>query len=161
MAWARTPGLCQEDDTIRILRTLLLDPIDHFIKEDLRVPGYLRYADYLLLGGDKRQLWAWRERLVAMRMRLHVGKTQVRATSSELKFLGLVVSRDGRRLQYCRLQPGSILASVRPVSPPIARVIPASAKLHALIKSAARSIWTGPPLSTRLSSEFDSEEDAL
>jgi hypothetical protein len=67
-----------------------------------------RYADDLLLfGDDKGQLWDWRdalaERLGTIRMRLHADKTQLRATNSDLKFLGFVLSRDGRRLQHTTL----------------------------------------------------------
>ena len=36
---------------------LYLGPLDHFIKEDLRIPGYCRYLDdLLLLSGDREQL---------------------------------------------------------------------------------------------------------
>ena len=129
-----TSGQCQEDDTVCILRTeayfpgddlfaplrprglpignltsqffanVLLDTLDHFIKEELRVPGYVRYADDLLLFSDsKRELWRYRaavvERLAWLRLKLHEGKTQARPSSSGVKFLGLALRRDGRRLQ--------------------------------------------------------------
>ena len=55
----------------QFLANVLLDPVDHFIKETLRVPGYVRYADNLVLLGDsKDQVWDWyqclKERLAAL-----------------------------------------------------------------------------------------------
>ncbi len=103
-ALLRPKGLPIGNLTSQFFANVVLDPIDHLIKEELRVPGYIRYADDLLLfGDDKRQLWEWREalaeRLATMRMKLHAAKTQVRATNTDLKFLGFVLSREGRRLQ--------------------------------------------------------------
>jgi RNA-directed DNA polymerase len=82
----------------------LLDPIDHFIKEELRVPGYVRYAnDLVFFGDDKAQLWHWRdavaEHLATARLRMHGNKTQVRPCRCGLKFLGFVVRRESLRLQ--------------------------------------------------------------
>ena len=104
-AMLRPKGLPIGNLTSQFFANVVLDPIDHFIKEELRVPGYVRYADDLLLfGDDKRQLWNWHdglaERLATMRMRLHADKTQLRATDIGLKFLGFVLERDGRRLQH-------------------------------------------------------------
>jgi len=107
-AVSRPKGLPIGNLTSQFFANVLLDPVDHFVKEDLRVPGYLRYADDLLLfGANKQQLWDWRdalgERLAALRLRLHAGKTQVRPTSCKLKYLGLVLQRDGRRIQQSTL----------------------------------------------------------
>ncbi|HEY5311090.1 MAG TPA: RNA-directed DNA polymerase [Pirellulales bacterium] len=53
----RPKGLPIGNLTSQFFANVLLDPIDHFIKEELRVPGYVRYADDLLkFGDDKRQL---------------------------------------------------------------------------------------------------------
>jgi hypothetical protein len=103
-ALLRPKGLPIGNLTSQFFANVLLDPIDHFIKEELRVPGYVRYADDLLLfGDDKRQLWRWHDALAqelcTMRMRLHADKTQLRATSANMNFLGFVLSRSGRRLQ--------------------------------------------------------------
>jgi hypothetical protein len=82
----------------------LLDPVDHFIKEQLRVPGYVRYADDLLLFGDsKQQLWRWRDEVARFlgkqRLRLHADKTHVSPSTRGVSFLGFRLSRSGRRLK--------------------------------------------------------------
>jgi hypothetical protein len=82
---------------------LVLDQTDHFIKEVLRVPGYVRYCDDLVLfGSDKKQLWAWHaaltDHLGGLRLRLHQDKTYIRPSDSGLKFLGFRLQQDGRRL---------------------------------------------------------------
>ncbi len=83
---------------------VLLDPIDHFVKDELRIPGYVRYADDLVLfDDDKSRLWHARqrlsERLSELRLRLHRDKTQLRPCDNGLKFLGFKLERSGRRLQ--------------------------------------------------------------
>ena len=84
---------------------VLLDPIDHFIKEELRIPGYVRYADDLVLfADDPEQLRGARaklsERLAGLRLRLHRNKTMLAPCAGRLRFLGLVLERGGRRLQH-------------------------------------------------------------
>ena len=107
-ALSRPRGLPIGNLTSQFFANVLLDPIDHFIKEDLRVPGYVRYADDLLLFGDDNQsLWEWHrslcERLALSRLKLHPKKTQLRPSRMPLKFLGVVLTHDGRRLQQTSL----------------------------------------------------------
>jgi RNA-directed DNA polymerase len=107
-ALLRPKGLPIGNLTSQFFANVLLDPIDHFIKEELRVPGYVRYADDLVLfGDDKQQIWEWRDRLHdrlgASRLTLHARKTQIRPARSGLKFLGMVLHRDSRRLQQSTL----------------------------------------------------------
>jgi RNA-directed DNA polymerase len=88
---------------------VLLDQADHFVKEVLRVPGYVRYADDLVLfGDDKELLWHCLSELqhfmAGLRLTLHPKKTQLRRSRDGLKFLGLVLSRTGRRLQQSSLR---------------------------------------------------------
>jgi RNA-directed DNA polymerase len=99
----RPKGLPIGNLTSQFFANVLLDVIDHFIKERLGVPGYVRYADdFVLFGDSKQQLWQWcdavREQLVALRLRLHPDKTQVRPCRLGLRFLGCNLHRDGRRL---------------------------------------------------------------
>ena len=66
------------------------------------MPGYLRYADDLLLFGDsKEQLWGWRDEVAdavaRLRLLLHEAKTQVRPAQAGVKFLGFVLWPDQRR----------------------------------------------------------------
>ena len=89
--------------TSQFFANVLLDLIDHYVKEELRVPGYVRYADDLVLfGNDKAQLWEWRDdlskRLGTLRLKLHRHKTHVGTCEDGLRFLGLKLFRDGRRL---------------------------------------------------------------
>jgi RNA-directed DNA polymerase len=105
----RPTGLPIGNLTSQFFANVLLDPVDHFIKEELRVPGYVRYADDLVLFGDDKQfLWdcleRLKERLAEIRLKLHDDKTQIRPCTCSLKFLGFVLRRDGRRLQQSTLR---------------------------------------------------------
>ncbi|MFM9966555.1 MAG: reverse transcriptase domain-containing protein [Planctomycetaceae bacterium] len=118
LADQRTPAFFPGDDLFAVLRpcglpignltsqffaNVLLDGIDHFVKEELRVPGYVRYADDLLLfADDKAQLWEIRDklatRLAALRLKLHPDKTQVAPCSHGVGFLGFHMTPNRRRL---------------------------------------------------------------
>jgi len=51
-------GLPLGNQTSQFFANLYLSPLDHFIKESLRVRGYLRYVDDMwLFGDDKADLW--------------------------------------------------------------------------------------------------------
>ena len=98
----RPKGLPIGNLTSQFFANVFLDPIDHFIKEDLRVPGYVRYADDLLLFGDsKAQLWQWQtaitELLEDWRLLLHKNKTHVLPTHCGINFLGMRVFQNGLR----------------------------------------------------------------
>ncbi len=100
----RPTGLPIGNLTSQFFANVLLDPVDHFVKEELRIPGYVRYADDLVLfADDKSRLWdaraALSHRLGESRLRLHPGKTQLHPCATGLKFLGFVLHRSGRRLQ--------------------------------------------------------------
>jgi retron-type reverse transcriptase len=104
LAILRPTGLPIGNLTSQFFANVLLDPIDHFVKEELRIPGYARYADDLVLfDDDKFRLWHARqllsERLADFRLRLHRDKTQLRPCEHGLKFLGFKLERSGRRLQ--------------------------------------------------------------
>lgn len=90
--------------TSQFFANLYLDDLDHWLKETLRVPAYLRYVDdLLLLDDDKRRLWAVcaaiEERLESLRLRLHPRKRQVQRTADFVDVLGYQVRRDRRRLR--------------------------------------------------------------
>jgi retron-type reverse transcriptase len=102
-ALCRPRGLPIGNLTSQFFANVLLDPVDHFIKEELRVPGYVRYADDLVLFGDSKCfLRECRDRisdkLSRQRLRLHRHKTQLRPSNCRLTFLGFVVTPDSRRL---------------------------------------------------------------
>jgi len=103
LALLRPRGLPIGNLTSQFFANVLLDVVDHFVKEERQVPGYVRYADDLLLfGDDKQQLWQWRDdlskRLCDLRLKLHRHKTHVGRCANGVTFLGLILFRDGRRL---------------------------------------------------------------
>jgi retron-type reverse transcriptase len=84
---------------------IYLTPFDHWVKEELRCPGYVRYVDdFLLFSDDKLQLAAWRAaacgRLNEDRLRLNERKSRVYPVAQGLTFLGQRVWPWRRRL--CR-----------------------------------------------------------
>jgi retron-type reverse transcriptase len=99
----RPRGLPIGNLTSQFWANCYLNPIDHFVKRELRCPGYVRYVDDLLLFGDsKRALWAWRaaleDRLMRLRLTAHPG-AQPRPVSEGIPFLGFVVFPEHRRLK--------------------------------------------------------------
>lgn len=75
---------------------LYLNRFDHYVKEELRVPGYIRYVDdFVLFGSSKRELGVWRkciqQYLAGIRLLLHPDKTQIYLTSKGVPFLGFQV----------------------------------------------------------------------
>lgn len=95
--------------TSQFFANVLLDQVDHFVKDELQVPGYVRYADDLvLLGNDKAQLWrhkaALAERMARLRLCLHPEKTHVAPSTRGLHFLGFVLKPGSRRLKQSCLK---------------------------------------------------------
>ncbi len=80
--------------TSQLFANVYLSPLDHFVKEDLRVKGYVRYVDdFVLVGGDKRGLREAKaaiSRFLAERLALglHEDKSQVFPARRGVTFLG-------------------------------------------------------------------------
>jgi len=95
--------------TSQFFANVYLDPLDHFVKEVLGAPGYLRYTDDIaVFGPDKRTLRLWRlqmEGFLARRLRLelHPRKTQVFPVDQGTDFLGFRVFPDHRKLRKSTL----------------------------------------------------------
>ncbi len=75
---------------------IYLNRLDHFIKEELRVPGYIRYVDdFVLFAHDKSVLHDWKNRIIAFlssyRLVLHRNKTHIYSVRSGVPFLGFKV----------------------------------------------------------------------
>lgn len=90
--------------TSQFFANLYLDDFDHWIKESLRVPAYIRYVDDLLLLDDGRErLWefcaAIEKRLAGLRLRLHARKRQIYRTAEWVDVLGYKIGRARRRLR--------------------------------------------------------------
>ncbi len=100
----RPRGLPIGNLTSQFWANVYLNPLDHYIKRRLRVPGYVRYVDDMLLFGDsKAELHAWRQavidQLAGLRLTAHANSAQVRPTSTGVPFLGFQVFPDHRRLK--------------------------------------------------------------
>lgn len=109
----RPRGLPIGNLTSQFWSNVYLNPLDHFVKRELRCPAYLRYVDDIALFSDeKRVIWEWKqaivERLQRMRLCVHSASAQVAHTSSGIPWLGFVVfpthrflkarmARNGRR----------------------------------------------------------------
>ena len=90
--------------TSQFFANLYLDDFDHWLKEVLRVPAYLRYVDdMILLDNDKNKLWEYCEQinqqLLTLRLRLHPHKQQIFRTSEWVDVLGYRISRTRRLLR--------------------------------------------------------------
>lgn len=87
--------------TSQFLANVYLNPLDHFVKHDLRVKGYVRYMDDFVLFGDDQ--WVLRElgsrvknKLGEFRLRMHPDKYRLLPTGKGVDFAGFVVFDSGR-----------------------------------------------------------------
>jgi hypothetical protein len=99
----RPRGLPIGNLTSQFWANVYMNGLDHFIKRELRCPGYVRYVDDLLLfADDKRRLWDWKEqleqRLAGLRLTIHSG-AHPRPVGEGIPFLGFTVFPDRRRLK--------------------------------------------------------------
>lgn len=83
---------------------MYLNPLDHFIKRELKCPAYVRYVDdFLLFAPDKASLHAWRQAVIAylagMRLRLHEQRAAVFPVRTGIPFLGWRIDPSRRRLK--------------------------------------------------------------
>ena len=100
--YERRRGLPIGNLTSKFFGNLYLDGMDHFVKEVLRVPGYLRYVDdFALFHDDRRFLEHCRERVAryldGRRLLLHPRKTTMLETAAPAPFLGFELHAGGRR----------------------------------------------------------------
>ncbi len=99
----RVRGLPIGNQTSQFFGNVYLDPLDHFVKEQLRAPGYVRYVDdFLVFAKDKPTLHAWHEAIGGwcdrFRVRLHPRKCFVAPVASGISFLGHRIFPTYRRL---------------------------------------------------------------
>jgi len=81
----------------QVWANLYLDSFDHWVKEQLRVPAYLRFVDDFVLLHDSKEFLencrvSIRERLGTIRLLMHEKKSVLRPTLEGLPFLGYVVT---------------------------------------------------------------------
>ena len=97
----RRTGLPIGNLTSQFLANVYLNPLDHFVKHELRVRGYVRYMDDFLLFGDDRAVLRGhgeriRAKLAELRLRMHPDKYRLMPTGHGVDFAGFVVFADGR-----------------------------------------------------------------
>jgi retron-type reverse transcriptase len=100
----RPRGLPIGNLTSQFWANCILNPLDHFIKRELKCPAYLRYVDDMLLFADhKCQLRAWREAMIdflaGLRLTVHEHRAHPRPVTEGIPFLGFIVYPDHRRLK--------------------------------------------------------------
>jgi len=100
----RPRGLPIGNLTSQFWANVYLNPLDHFIKRELKCPAFVRYVDdFLLFSEDKGDLQRWRLEIInflsTLRMTLHENEAQVFPTSTGIPFLGWRVYPDHLRLK--------------------------------------------------------------
>ncbi len=120
--------------------------LDHFIKERLRAPGFVRYMDdFVLWGESTSQLLRWEREVrgfCAERLGLELKSPCMNRSAAGLPFLGFLVLPNQLRLtsRSCRRMRKKLKACLRRldhavIDPPCAAVI-----VHSLL---ARTDWAG------------------
>lgn len=110
--YAGETGYNPGSQMVQIVGIAALDAVDHFVKERLRVKGYVRYMDDLVLVHESRDfLEACLEEVAGLLRNLglevHTGKTRFRELADRTPFLGFDF----------RLTPtGKVVMTVRPES---------------------------------------------
>jgi retron-type reverse transcriptase len=101
----RRRGLPIGNQTSQFFANVYLDPLDHFIKEELGCQRYIRYVDdFVVLDDSKERLWAIRDAVARflqdrLRLNLHPHKQTVSPVGNGIDFLGYRVYPTHRRLR--------------------------------------------------------------
>ena len=118
---------------IQIAGISVLDGIDHYIKERLRIRHYLRYMDDMLIVGNNRaeleQIWKdVDKRLHEIGFELHPTKTRIIPIRDGIMFLGF---------EYRLTETGKVIMSIDPT-----RVKAIRRKLYRMVKKAKAGLLT-------------------
>ena len=89
--------------TSQFRANVYLDPVDHYFRDELGVPGYIRYVDdFLVFADDKEALAGCLEsacrQLDRLRLTLNERRTRIYAVEEGIPFLGFRVFPRSRRL---------------------------------------------------------------
>lgn len=93
---ARRKGLPIGNLTSQWLGNIYLNEFDHFIKNELRIKGYVRYVDdFVICGNCKKSLQIIKDKikqfLEKYRLKLHLNKSQIHQIKKGISFLGFRV----------------------------------------------------------------------
>lgn len=104
----RRRGIPIGNQTSQFFANVYLDKLDHYVKEDLRARGYVRYVDdVLVFDHDKHRLHEVRSAIDAylaqLRLRLHPRKCFVTTVTSGVTFLGYRIFPT-----HCRLDADNV-----------------------------------------------------
>ncbi len=91
--YQRRKGLPIGNLTSQYFANIYLTPLDHFIKEQLRIKNYIRYVDdFVIFGDDKDFLRLCVKRITVFleqyRLKIHDKKADIRKTCDGITFLG-------------------------------------------------------------------------
>ena len=101
----RPTGLPIGNLTSQFWANVYLHELDLFVKQELRVPAYLRYMDdFVLFSDEKAQLHAWKTAIrdflgARLRLLLHDTKSVIQPTRIGLDFCGFVLFPTHRRIR--------------------------------------------------------------
>lgn len=89
--------------TSQIFANIYLNELDRFVKHNLKPKAYLRYGDdFILIEKDERKLREFRFRVIEflknLNLDLHAKNDVIVKVRHGLKFLGVIIGPDGRRL---------------------------------------------------------------
>jgi len=101
---ARPTGLPIGNLTSQFWANVYLNPLDQFVKRQLKCRAYLRYVDdFLLFSNSKAELHAWRQAIIqylaGLRLQLHENRAAVYPVNTGIPFLGFRLYPDHRRLK--------------------------------------------------------------
>ncbi|HOX40304.1 MAG TPA: reverse transcriptase/maturase family protein [Candidatus Brocadiia bacterium] len=101
----RPRGLPIGNLTSQFFANIYLDPLDHFVKEELRIPAYIRYCDdFVVFGNDRSSLEDVRNAIDGFlrdfRLVLHPRKSVIFRVKDGVPFLGFLIFPDHRLLLH-------------------------------------------------------------
>jgi len=104
LAACRPRGLPIGNLTSQFWSNCYLHGLDLLVKRSLGCPAYLRYVDdFALFSDSKRQLYQWKQDIIAflqgLRLNVHERRAQVTPVTQGIPWLGLVVFPDHRRVK--------------------------------------------------------------
>lgn len=102
-AEASPAGLPIGNFASQVFANVYLDVFDHWIQEQCRPKGYLRYVDDMwFFDREKQRLWDLaekiQEKLISLRLQLHSNRITVRRATERLPVLGFILSPKRRWL---------------------------------------------------------------